>query len=185
MSNKKLFALSTALATCVTVVVVYIQRPGSRPVAVPVGEDGSVFVSRQLSLRDVAFIRRYRILTIVDMRPDGEASDEPSHLEMEQIAKAQGLDFSYIPVPHESIPPTTVNALGDVLLNSQKPALLYCRTGRRAVRTFALLEASRNGGPGIDTILTMVKGAGFSAEDLRPEIVSRIAARTTASEAKQ
>ena len=98
--------------------------------------------------------------------------------------KQQGLDFSYIPVPHESIPPATVNELRDVLLSSQKPAVLYCRTGRRAVRTFALFEASRQGGPSADTILAMVKHAGFSAEDLRPEIVSRIAARTAASEAK-
>jgi uncharacterized protein (TIGR01244 family) len=185
MSNKKLFALSTALTTCATLVVLYIQRPGSRPVPLLVSESGSVYVSPQISLRDVGYIARYGIHTIVDMRPDGEASDEPSHLQIEQIAKAQGLDFSYIPVPHESIPPTTVNALGELLLSSQKPVVLYCRTGRRAVRTFALFEASRHGGPSADTILAMVKDAGFSAEDLRPEIVSRIAARTAPSEAKQ
>lgn len=185
MSKKKLFALSTTLATCATLVVVYILRPGSRPAPLLVSESGSVYVSPQISLRDVAYMARYGMHTIVDMRPDGEAADEPGHLQLEQIAKAQGLDFSYIPVPHESVPPETVHELGEVLLSSPKPVVLYCRTGRRAVRTFALFEASRDGGPSVDAILAMVKNTGFSAEDLRPEIVSRIAARTAVSEAKQ
>ena len=185
MSKKKFFALSTTLATCATLVVLYIHRPGPRPVLVPVSEGGSVYVSSQIVLRDVSYMARHGMRTIIDLRPDGEALDEPSHLQMEQIAKAQGLDFSYIPVPHESIPPTTVNALRDVLVSAQKPVVLYCRTGRRAVRTFALFEASRHDGPGADAILAMVKDAGFSAQDLRPEIVSRIAARTAVSEAKQ
>lgn len=185
MSKKKLFTLSTAFATCVTLVVLYIHRPGPRPVPVLVSESASIYVSPQISLRDVGYIARYGIRTIVDMRPDGEAPDEPSHLQMEQIAKAQGFDFSYLPVPHESIPPATVHALREVLSSSQKPVVLYCRTGRRAVRTFALFEASRKDGPGTDAILAMVKDAGFSAEDLRPEIVSRIERRTAVSETQQ
>jgi uncharacterized protein (TIGR01244 family) len=187
MSNKKLFALVTTLAACVTSLAFYLQRPGPRPVVVQVSaaESGNLYVSSQISLRDFAYLRQYAIRAIVDMRPDGEASDEPSHLEMEQAAKAQGIDFSYIPVPHESIPAATVKELGDVLSSSQKPAVLYCRTGRRAVRTFALLEASRHDGPSAEAILVMVKSAGFSAVDLQPEITSRIAARTPAPEAKR
>ena len=185
MSKMKLFALSTVATASVMLVVLYIQRPRPRAVPVLVSEAASVYISPQLSLRDVGYMRQYGIHSIVDMRPDGEVQDEPTHLEMEQFAKAVGIDFSYIPVPHESIPPATVNELSDVLLTSQKPVLLYCRTGRRAVRTFAMSEASRHDGPDADTILTMVKHAGFTAEDLRPEIVSRIAARTVVVEAKQ
>jgi len=184
MSKKKLFALSTAGTTCVMLVVLYIGRPRPKAVPVLVSEAGSVYVSSQISLRDIGYLPQYGIHTIIDMRPDGEAPDEPSHFDMERFAKAEGIDFSYIPVPHESIPPATVKELGEVLSASKKPVVLYCRTGRRAVRTFALCEASRHGGPSVDTILGMVKNAGFFAEDLRPEIVSRIAARTAASEAK-
>jgi uncharacterized protein (TIGR01244 family) len=144
-----------------------------------------VYASPQISLRDIGYMRRQGMRTIVDMRPDGEASDEPSHLQMEQVAKAEGLDFSYIPVPHESIPAATVRELSDVLSSSQKPVVLYCRTGRRAVRTFALVEASRRGGPGADAIVAMVRDAGFSAEDLQPEIGGRVAARTVGPETRQ
>lgn len=165
-------------------VVLYIGRPRPKAVPVLVSEAGSVYVSAQISLRDIGFLPRYGIHTIIDMRPDGEAPDEPNHFEMEQFAKAEGIDFSYIPVPHESIPPATVKELGEVLSASQKPVVLYCRTGRRAIRTFALREASRHDGPSADAILAMVKHAGFFAEDLRPEIVSRVAARTAASETR-
>ena len=185
MSKRILFAASTVVTTCVMLVVLYVQRPGPRRLEpVLLSESGSVHMSPQISLRDVGYLRQYGIHTIVDMRPDGEASNQPSHLQVEQFAKAAGLSFSYIPVPHESIPPATVNELGNVLASAPKPVVLYCRTGRRAVRTFALFEASRHGGPTADTILTMVENAGFSAADLRPEIISRIAARTIASEAK-
>jgi len=184
MSKKKLFALSTATTTCVMLLLLYIERPAPRAVPILVSEADSVYVSPQIPLRYVSDMRQYGIHTIIDMRPDGEAPDEPSHSEMERIAKTEGFDFSYIPVPHESIPRATVKELGEVLLASQRPVVLYCRTGRRAVRTFALSEASRHDGPSVDTILQMVKHAGFFAEDLRPEIVSRIAARTAASEAK-
>jgi len=185
MSKKILFVLSTAVTTCVMSTVLYVNRPGPRVLPNLLSEGAKVYASPQISLHDVARMRSFGIQTIVDMRPDGEASDEPAHLQMEQTAEAYGLSFAYIPVPHESIPPATVKSLSDVLLACQKPVLLYCRTGRRAVRTFALFEASRPGGPGDDTILKMVSDAGFTADDLRPEIETRIAARTTASEAKQ
>lgn len=185
MIKIKLFVISTALTTCVTLVVLYKQRPSSRPVPLRIGDDDVVYVSSQLQIQDVAYMRRYRINTIVDLRPDGEAPDEPTHLQVAEAAQVSGLDFSYIPVPHESIPPTAVSALGDALSSARKPVVMYCRTGRRAVRTFALFQASRPGGPGPDAILAMVKDAGFSAEDLRADIVSRIAARTPASEAKK
>ena len=182
MSNWKLFFLVTALATCAMLVVLYIERPGSQPVPRLVSERGDVYVSPQISLRDVVYMSRSGTRTIVDMQPDDEAPAELNHLQFEETAKAQGLDFHYIPVPRERIPPATVNALRDVLASARKPVLLYCRTGRRAVRTFALTEASRPGGPDAEAIAEIVQFAGFSAEDLRPEIATRIAARTAAPE---
>lgn len=183
MSNWKLFIVSVLSTACVMSALLYVQRPRSRPVLLRVNEDGRVYVSPQISARDVGYMaRRYGIQTIVDMRPDGEAPDEPSHLQIEQVAKAEGLGFRYIPVPHESIPPATVSELGGVLSSFPKPVMLYCRTGRRAIRTFALSEASRGGGPDLETILDMVGRVGFSAEDLRAEIAGRIAARSAAAE---
>ena len=87
------------------------------------------------------------------------------------------MKFYYIPVPHESIPEAAVIALQQAQQEAEGSMLIYCRTGRRAVRLFALTEAARNGGPGIEAILDMVKNAGFSAEDLREAMEQKIAVR--------
>lgn len=85
--------------------------------------------------------------------------------------------FLYIPVPHESIPESAVAALDHALSEDPRSAVLYCRTGRRAARLFALVQASRSDGPGADEIFKMVSAAGFSAEDLKDDINQRIAHR--------
>ncbi len=138
-----------------------------------------VYVSSQIKPKEIPAMRNRSMMTIVDIRPDGEAADQPTHAQMEEAAKANGLDFNYIPVPHESIPPAAVESLGRVLSEGHKPVVLYCRTGRRAVRTFALSEASRRGGPSAEAILAMVKEVGFSADDLKDNIVGRIANRNS------
>jgi uncharacterized protein (TIGR01244 family) len=114
------------------------------------------------------------------MRPDGEAADQAPSAEIKNAAERDGLGFHYIPVPHESIPEADVQALSEVLSHDNMPAVLYCRTGRRAVRLFALVEASRVDGPGADAILGTVRAAGFSADDLREDIARRLANRTSA-----
>jgi protein tyrosine phosphatase (PTP) superfamily phosphohydrolase (DUF442 family) len=63
-----------------------------------------------------------------------------------------------------------------------KPAALYCRTGRRAARLFALAEAARFNGPDADAIAQMVRNAGFAADDLAPEIANRISRRQPTSQ---
>jgi uncharacterized protein (TIGR01244 family) len=96
---------------------------------------------------------------------------------MAMEARGRGLNFHYIPVPHEEIPDRAVDELVDVLSNDSQPMVLYCRTGRRAVRTFALAQATKPEGPGVDAICKMVADSGFSAEDLKGAIEARIAKR--------
>jgi uncharacterized protein (TIGR01244 family) len=176
MSNKRLFAISVICTMCGALVFLYIKR-SQRPLFRSVGDD--VYISSQIKPDGVQAMRQRGIITIIDIRPDGEATDQPTHIQMEQAAKANGLDFDYIPVPHESIPPAAVDSLSRALSARHKPVVLYCRTGRRAVRTFALSEASRQGGPSVDAILAMVRDTGFSADDLRDNIVTRIANRNS------
>lgn len=184
MGKFKLFLISAALTTCVSVAVMYIQsRPRPQIVPIKISESDSVYLTPQLSLFDVSSIKAAGINTIVDMRPDNEAKDQPNHEQMEQAASLSNIGFKYLPVPHESIPLETVDALGEFLTSAKKPVVLYCRTGRRAVRTYALVQASQPDGPNAEAILTMVKNTGFTAEDLRNHITIRIASRTP-SEAK-
>jgi uncharacterized protein (TIGR01244 family) len=136
----------------------------------------TVAATSQLKPENFSFLRRQRIWRIVDLRPDGEAADQPSSEVMKRAAAAQNMEFAYVPIPHESIPDASVDAL-TAALQDHGFTVLYCRSGRRAVRTFALVEASRPGGPSVEEILKMVVDAGFTAEDLKANIIQRIAAR--------
>jgi uncharacterized protein (TIGR01244 family) len=180
-----LFFGSVAVTMGVVLCYAYANRLRATQLTA-IGESGSgVFVTSQLRPENFPFLRGRRIRVVVDLRPDGEAADEPSSQVMEGAARAEGLDFYYIPIPHEMIPDASVEALTKALQNREySQAVLYCRTGRRAVRTFALAEASRPGGPSAGEILDMVVKAGFTADDLKTEIDRRIVARQTSATTK-
>jgi len=183
MSNKKIFTLTFCMTTCVALLVIYLRRAAPSPDLRWIGN--SVFISSQLKPENLSYVRRRGINAVVDLRPDGEAADEPSHTEMEAAARQSGMQFSYVPIPHESIPPDAVEALAIALRDGTQQSVLYCRSGRRAVRAFALVQASRPGGPALAEILSLVQNAGFSAEDLRDNINQRIASRTALAESKK
>lgn len=183
MSNFRLFALTFLVTAGVLTTWIYLARDKSVvPKLVPVAE--GVFLTSQLEPANISRLR-YQIKTIVDIRPDGEAKEQASSAEIAGAAEDYGVNFHYIPVPHESIPADAVEALVDVLSKDPKPVLLYCRTGRRAARTFALAEASQGDGPDANAILKMVVAAGYSAEDLRAEIDERISQRHHTPEVSQ
>jgi uncharacterized protein (TIGR01244 family) len=174
VSKKRLFLISVALTAGVLLAVMYAERPV--PPKLDLLADG-VYLSSQLGARDYRFLYSLNIKTVVDLRPDGEAADQIPSSEMEHRFALGEIAFHYIPVAHESISDQAVEALSDVLAHGAKPMVLYCRTGRRAIRTYALAEASRTEGPGNDEILKLVSKHGFSATDIKADIAERVARR--------
>lgn len=140
----------------------------------------SIAVAEQVSLESVRVAGRKGFDTIIDLRPDGEAVGQPSSAEVGQAARQRGMKFYYVPVPHGDIPDSAVAQLDQALSNSTGGVLLYCRSGRRAARTWSLVEASRPDGMDANAILAAVKAAGQSADDLETAIRKRIAARPAA-----
>lgn len=178
MTKWKLFTAAFLVTTVAMTVVNYVDYRSSatkRPKLTPISN--GVFITSQLHPDAINHLRRRGIRTLVDIRPDGEDAGQPSSTDIEHAAKAKDVSFYYIPVPHESIPDTAVDGLSAAMKASPPPMVLYCRTGRRAVRLFALAEATRSGGPSADDIQRMVKEAGFSADDLRDDIAKRINSR--------
>jgi len=81
-----------------------------------------------------------------------------------------------VPVPHGDIPEDVAVRLQSVLADP-RDVLLYCRSGKRAARTWALAEARRPGGLSAEQIQASVQGAGQDAADLRDRIDLAINAR--------
>lgn len=137
----------------------------------------SISVTEQLQLDAIAGIKDRGFTTIIDLRPDGEAKDQPDSATVESAAHANRLAFAYVPVPHGEIPDSAVVALKKSISAHPGKILLYCRSGRRAARTWSLAEASRPGGLDATAIQAAVRRSGQSADDLGPAIASRIAKR--------
>ncbi len=193
VSKRKLFWQAFLAAVMLTIAAYFVtplferkinfQRyVESQVILSPVG--GDVSITSQLRPGYIYELSRRHIRTLVDVRPDGEEQRQASSDEMRSAAENVGIDFYYIPVPHESIPDKAVMELSDVLSRGKTPTVLYCRTGKRAARLYALAEASRASGAGMDDILKLVRDAGFDAEDLKDDLARRIALRETTPTAK-
>jgi len=136
-----------------------------------------ISVSEQIGPESMSRLKESGFAAIIDLRPDGEAKDQPTSEAMSVAAKENKLTFYYVPVPHGDIPEQSVNQLAEALRSAPKPVLMYCRSGRRAARTWSLVEASRQDGMNAESILAAVSGVGQSAEDLNQNITLRISQR--------
>lgn len=185
MSKGKLFLISfgtTTLLVCLLIFLGGSRRPRFRPPKlIPIAEN--IYLTSQLETSNIPALRMRAIRTIVDIRPDGEDQNQAPSSAIEAAARENNLRFHYIPVPHNGIPDSAVTALDHALSGDAGRTVLYCRTGRRAVRLYALVLASRPNGPSTETILKMVSDASFSADDLKEEITQRISHRNTAEAA--
>jgi len=179
VSPKRAFALSLVLGAAGVLAAAAWSRHAETAVLAQVDAhrlSSQVDVTTQLQPGSLPVISR-RYGAVVDLRPDGEAAGQPSSKEMEAAAHEEGLDFTYVPVPHGEIPEQAVVRLRTVLDQQHGQVLLYCRSGKRAARTWALAEASRPGGLSAEAIIVAVKGAGQEADDLRSRIDAAVHAR--------
>lgn len=147
----------------------------------PARLDEGILVRDQITLASIPKIKEQGYRTLIDLRPDGEAPDQPPAAAVSQAAAAAGLRFAYVPTPHGEIPAATVDAFAQAMATAEKPVLLYCRSGNRAARVWALAEASRPGGADAATIADTVRRAGQKVDDLQAQIATRIAKRPLAS----
>ncbi|WP_051711454.1 TIGR01244 family sulfur transferase [Andreprevotia chitinilytica] len=176
-SNKWIFGLSVLLGVFI-VLGMQVYSRWTQPPQIKINNlTTDISVTEQLKLDVVPQLKAQGFATIIDLRPDGEAADQPAAATVESAARANNVTFAYVPVPHGDIPDAAVAALDKALSTSPRPILLYCRSGRRAARTWSLVEASRPGGLDAAAILAAVKASGQSADDLDTAITQRIAQR--------
>jgi uncharacterized protein (TIGR01244 family) len=177
LSNKRIFWLA-ALAGFGIVLGAAAYDRWKAPQALHVQRlTAEVSVSEQLEPGVIARLKRLGFAAVIDLRPDGEVEGQPSAAEVGAAVQRAGLVFAYMPVPHGDIPGDSVAALRDAMARSPRPVLLYCRSGRRAVRTWSLVEAERADGLTANEILAAVQSVGHSAADLRDAIERRVAQR--------
>lgn len=159
-----------------------LKRP---PPARVVHLHANIAVSEQLRPEELPELRDRGFTTIIDLRPDGEAVGQTPSTVMASSARANRMEFVYVPVPHGAIADSAVAALDKALSQRSGEVLLYCRSGKRAARTWALVEASRAKGMDSRAILAAVKASGQSADDLTGNIAERVAKRRAGAQGVQ
>ena len=136
-----------------------------------------ILVAGSITPADIAAFKANGVSLIVDLLPDEEASPQARSAPIEAAARQAGIDFVYAPTPSSPLSMKAVELVGKALAVGGRPALLYCRSGARGTRAWALYEASRPGGLDAAAISRAAAAAGYSVEDVRAEIERRIAAR--------
>jgi sulfide:quinone oxidoreductase len=130
-----------------------------------------IAVAPQLVETDFAVIAGRGFRSVVNNRPDGEASDQLANAQAAAAAYRHGLTFRYQPVNNLDVTDDDVvrefARLIDVL---PKPILFYCRTGTRCTILWGQAAAPRLG---VDEVLSIAQDAGYDLEVLRETLVER------------
>src|SRR5712671_3290200 len=95
-------------------------------------------VSSQLTLSDLTAAADQGIRSIINNRPDGESSDQPTSAEIEAAAAALGLGYRHIPVVPGQIHDKAIANFSVALAELKAPVLAFCRTGTRSASLWVL-----------------------------------------------
>ena len=103
--------------------------------------DDSVSVTGQITARDLPQVRALGFRSVVSVRPDGEAEDQPLYAELQRVAKSADLDMHYLPVEKTGATEQNARDLAGMYPALPKPVLIYCGTGMRAAGVIAKMRA--------------------------------------------
>ena len=101
--------------------------------------DDKVLVSGQIHPDEVAALVGEGITMLVNNRPDGEEPGQPLGVEIEEAARAVGLDYRAIPIIR-GIGPADAEAMQEAIKSAGGKLLAFCRTGTRSSRAWALAK---------------------------------------------
>ncbi|MDF1778840.1 MAG: TIGR01244 family sulfur transferase [Rhizobiaceae bacterium] len=93
-------------------------------------------VTGQISVADLDEIVSMGFKSVVCHRPDGEAEGQPKFADIEQAAKARGIELRHIPVGPSGVGHEQVQQFVDALDEMDRPMLGYCRSGARSTAIY-------------------------------------------------
>jgi sulfide:quinone oxidoreductase len=98
-------------------------------------------VAPQVMPQDMADIAAAGFAGVINNRPDAEAPDQPSSLELEAEARRHGLAYWHVPVVPGEMGEREVRAFMAALGNACGPVLAFCRTGNRSANLWKAAQA--------------------------------------------
>ena len=126
-------------------------------------------VTPQVMLSDIPDVAAAGYRAIICNRPDGEGADQPTFAEIEQAAKAAGLEAYYLPVVPGQVSDADALAFGKAIDTLPGPVLAYCRTGTRSATLWSLSRAKTRS---VSDILSATQKAGYDMAGVVRRIVN-------------
>ena len=122
--------------------------------------DERTLVAGQIAPADVAGLKAQGVTMIVNNRPDGEDVGQPTSAEIEDAARAAGLDYRHVPIAR-GMGPTDVEAMRNAIHAAGEGRMFaYCRTGNRSALAWAV--AKSEDGTSREALEKCVGEAGFN-----------------------
>jgi len=119
--------------------------------------DDKTMVSGQLLPDQIAGLKAQGVTMLVNNRPDGEEPGQPLGVEIEEAARAVGLDYRAIPIIR-GIGPADAEAMQEAIKSAGGKLLAFCRTGTRSSLAWAL--AMNDEGMSREEIEARLRSAG-------------------------
>ena len=133
--------------------------------------EADVAVARQLVEADFADIAARGYLSVVAIRPDGEAPDQLPQARAAAAAERQGLAFRYLPVSGVKVTDDDiVGSFARLMDDLPGPVLFYCGSSTRCTILWAQAAAPRLG---VDTALAAARRAGHELDFMRETLATR------------
>lgn len=125
-------------------------------------------VSPQLEVADVADASEQGVTLIVNNRPDGEDPTAPQGDEIEEAAKAAGIDYLAIPIGHSGFSLPQIDTLLEAVRKANGKVLGYCRSGTRSTFLWALSRAKLGDTP--EAIAAAAARGGYDISPIQPTV---------------
>jgi uncharacterized protein (TIGR01244 family) len=122
--------------------------------------DEQTLVAGQIAPADVSGLKAQGVTMIVNNRPDGEDAGQPTSADIEQAARAAGIDYRHVPIAR-GMGPTDIEAMRDAMHAAGEGKLFaFCRSGNRSALAWAV--AKSEDGTSRDALEHCLSEAGFS-----------------------
>ena len=123
-------------------------------------------VAPQLSPGEVTAAADQGFTTLINNRPDGEESDQPTDAIIRAAAEAAGMTYVALPIDPTGPTRDAVDRMAAALTHSDGPVLAFCRSGTRSAFLWAL--ARSQSGADADTLIEQAAAAGYDITPIRP-----------------
>ena len=127
------------------------------------------YTSQQLTHDAFAALAKQGVKTIINNRPDGEGGFYPSSAEAEKLAKENGMEYRYVPVPHNGLTMETIDEFSKAAEELPAPRVAYCASAYRSTMMWALSNAARK--KDADEIINACAQRGFNFASMRPTLM--------------